>query len=583
MGQIFSEWLEFRIYMMISIGEASEWVPHGREVVSKHPQFDVGKDDNLHLGVAGTTLLGDEELTCPGQETWRLEEGGEELYTKDNTAVLSSGGQTKKCFTLSSPIHQALRCTFHSYPDRPLVLAMAPVSPHPQGEPMPSTCVRDAEVLRVYTDHGHEYNVSLLFSVRSCWTTQFGLLVERQVSGTQPQFSPGEHELDTGRSVLFFLLHPLEDYTRVVMKQGSRLWEWQDQDSVIVHVSTEPSICVTYNSMRDTHSVWRLRRATQLEADKCLYLASDTPEVSGTPSSHKSGASSLGGACTPSRLAHSTNTASPSQSRSLGTPFHSRPGTPSHSRSQSRSHSPMSTMASMLRTGDRPVSGLQSPNMTSKIQSRLSSPLRSPARSPGPGSAGKNLNYTLELEDKLPTLGVTIILDHLWTEPATPSGQVKESKDKAVKVFFVKDIVGQQMLCLMRSGPNPGLQLVKMEPANDNPETIIFGAVRKIPARDAVPISGLNMILVLDLTGSLVLHSGPSRVAKIMLPSSPATILSQEISALALETCPTPGLTDSAPATPLNFKRSSLLTSSRPPSAALPTFGNHDSSVGNNG
>ena len=71
MGQIFSEWLEFRIYIMISIGEASEWVPHGREVVSKHPQFDVGKDDDLHLGVAGTTLLGDEELTCPGQESWR--------------------------------------------------------------------------------------------------------------------------------------------------------------------------------------------------------------------------------------------------------------------------------------------------------------------------------------------------------------------------------------------------------------------------------------------------------------------------------------------------------------------------------
>ena len=35
-----------------------------------------------------------------------------------------------------------------------------------------------------------------------------------------------------------------------------------------------------------------------------------------------------------------------------------------------------------------------------------------------------------------------------------------------------------------------------------------------------------------------------------------------------------------APVTPLNYKRSSLLTSSRPPSAALPTFGNLDSSVG---
>ena len=562
---------------MISIGEASEWTPHGREIVSKHPQFDLaGKDEDIRLGVAGTTLMGAEEFLCPGQETWGLGEGGEELYTRDNTAVLSSGGQTSKCFTLASPIHQALRCTFHSYPDRPLVLAMAPVSPQPGGEPMVSTCVRDAEVLRVYTDLGQEYNVALLFPVRRCWATKFGLLVERRVEAGQPYFSPGEHELDTGRSVLFFLLHPLEDYTRVVMKQGTRMWEWQDQNSVIVHISTEPSICVTYNSVSDTHSVWRLRRATQLEADKCLYLASDTPEVSGTPSSHKSGASStLTGSYTPSRLGHSTNTNSPSQSRSMGTPFHSRPGTPSLSRSQSRSHSPMSTMASMIRTGDRPT-GLQSPTLLTKIQSRFSSPLRSP----GPGSAGKDNDFSMNMEDKLPTLGVTIVLEHLWTEPATPSGQVKESKDKAEKVFFVTDLVGQQMLCLLRSGPNPGLQLVKMESANDNPDRIIFGAVRKIPAKDAVPISGLNMILVLDLTGSLVLYSGTSRVSKIMVPSSPAMILSQEISALALEAGPAPGLTDSAPVTPLNYKRSSLLTSSRPPSAALPTFGNLDSSVG---
>ena len=577
---------------MISIGEASEWTPHGREIVSRHPQFDLGKDDDIRLGVAGTTLLGDEEFRCPGQETWRLEEGGEELYTKDDTAVLSSGGQTRKCFTLATPIHQALRCTFHSYPDRPLVLAMAQVSPQPEGEPMSSTCVRDAEVLRVYTDKGQEYNVALLFSVKRCWATKFGLLVERRVEeGAKQCFSPGENELDTGRSVLFFLLHPLEDYTRVVMKQGARMWEWQDQNSVIVHISSEPSICVTYNSVSNTHSVWRLRRATQLEADKCLYLASDTPEISGTPSSHKSGASStLTGSCTPSRLGHSTNTNSPSQSRSIGTPFHSRPGTPfhskpgtpSHSRSQSKTNSPMSTMASMIRTGDRPP-GLQSPNLLTKIQSRLSSPLRSP-RSPGPGSAGKFNDFSMiQEEDKLPTLGVTIVLEHLWTEQATPSGQVKDLKGKASKVFFVTDLVGQQMLCLMRSGPNPGLQLVKMESANDSPDRIIFGAVRKIPAKDAAPISGLNMILVLDLTGSLVLYSGTSRVSKIMLPSSPTLILSQEISALALEAGPVHGLTDSAPVTPLNYKRSSLLTSSRPPSAALPTFGNLDSSVGKSG
>ena len=169
------------------------------------------------------------------------------------------------------------------------------------------------------------------------------------------------------------------------------------------------------------------------------------------------------------------------------------------------------------------------------------------------------------------------MLDHLWSEPRITAGQNKDVRNKATKVFLSTDLTGQQMICFVRSGSAPCLQLVKMEPANDNPDRIIFGAVRQIPALDAAPIAGLNMILVLDMTGSLVLYSSTTRVSKIMLPSSPTTILSQEISALALDTAPN---YDGAPYTPLNHKKSSLLTSSRPPSAALPNFGNLDSSVG---
>ena len=243
----------------------------------------------------------------------------------------------------------------------------------------------------------------------------------------------------------------------------------------------------------------------------------------------------------------------------------------------------MSTMASMIRTGDR-QGGLQSPTLLTKIQSRFSSsPVRGSPGTPGTHllTPGQHKNDSSLYEDK-PPLDVTIVFEHLWTEPTLPVGQLKDTKDKADKVFLANDLVGQQMICLMRTGLSPGLQMVKMEAANDNPDRIIFGAVRKISALDAAPVSGLNMILVLDMTASLVLYSGTTRVSKIMLPSSPTTILSQEISALALDTAPNNINLDSgsAPCTPLNIKRSSLLTSSRPPSAALPNFGNHDSSVG---
>ena len=237
-------------------------------------------------------------------------------------------------------------------------------------------------------------------------------------------------------------------------------------------------------------------------------------------------------------------------------------------------------MASMIRTGDR--QGVQSPTLLSKIQSRFSSPLRSPG-SPGihlftPGHKNDSSFY----EDK-PPLDVTIVLEHLWTESTSQTGQLKDTKEKASKVFLANDLVGQQMICLMRTGLSPVLQLVKMESVNDSPDRILFGAVRNIPALDAAPVSGLNMILVLDMTQSLVLYSGTTKVSKIMLPSSPTTILSQEISALALDTAPNSNVifdNGSAPCTPLNVKKSSLLTSSRPPSAALPNFGSHDSSVG---
>jgi hypothetical protein len=56
------------------------------------------------------------------------------------------------------------------------------------------------------------------------------------------------------------------------------------------------------------------------------------------------------------------------------------------------------------------------------------------------------------------------------------------------------------------------------------------------------------------------------RICSVMLPASATALLSQEISALALDSKPgTPFL----PSTPLHTRRSSFLTSSRPPSASL--------------
>ena len=175
-------------------------------------------------------------------------------------------------------------------------------------------------------------------------------------------------------------------------------------------------------------------------------------------------------------------------------------------------------------------------------------------------------------------------LDHLWSEPGGSGGAAR-------RVFLARDTVGQQAIYLLQGAT---LAIIKMERTNDGSGKVIFGAARRVPAVDAAPVAELDMVVVLETTDTLALYSGATRVSKVLVPSGPTlqTIaLSQEISALALDSQPatpralpkprTPPHLDlaSAPATPLNTKRSSLLTSSRPPSAQLPSFGN-DSCLG---
>ena len=105
-------------------------------------------------------------------------------------------------------------------------------------------------------------------------------------------------------------------------------------------------------------------------------------------------------------------------------------------------------------------------------------------------------------------------LDHLWTDPGT-SGS-------ASRVFLATDTVGQQLLCLLTTG---SLALVKMEKTNDVSGRVIFGAARTVPAVDAVPLSGLDMILVLDPGGGLTLYSGAVRITKVLLPALPSPSL----------------------------------------------------------
>ena len=64
------------------------------------------------------------------------------------------------------------------------------------------------------------------------------------------------------------MLHPLEDFSRVVFKNASnKIDELKDASQQIVFSDVESSIVITYNKITDKHSVWRLRRATPEEME----------------------------------------------------------------------------------------------------------------------------------------------------------------------------------------------------------------------------------------------------------------------------------------------------------------------------
>lgn len=110
-----------------------------------------------------------------------------------------------------------------------------------------------------------------------------------------------------------------------------------------------------------------------------------------------------------------------------------------------------------------------------------------------------------------------ICLEHIWTEnaPAIRDG----SLGKSSKAFFTRDLCGQQYMCYLISYRQQ-LRCVKFEESNDL-KRIVFGTVNVIPCKDAVPIEGKDLLIVLDISGVLYVYSGITRINRLHVPILP--------------------------------------------------------------
>ncbi|OXB54162.1 hypothetical protein ASZ78_012608 [Callipepla squamata] len=86
---------------------------------------------------------------------------------------------------------------------------------------------------------------------------------------------------------------------------------------------------------------------------------------------------------------------------------------------------------------------------------------------------------------------------------------LREKNSQASKVFITTDLCGQKFLCFLVESQLQ-LRCVKFQESNDKSQ-LIFGSVTNIQAKDAVPVQGVDTLLVLEGSGNLVLYSGVVR------------------------------------------------------------------------
>ncbi|XP_041352756.1 anaphase-promoting complex subunit 1-like [Gigantopelta aegis] len=539
---------------MIAACETQDFIPFGREYMRYHPgQFQLRLQGiNTFHADHGLPLLKsfrDISLHDTGKkEQWIFHDASdnegkrfdEELYVSGKTVVWSRGGQdgakvVVTTYTVDTPVLQALWGSF-ILPSKDLQNNV-PISLEPPGVMQHGICVVEATNLSFFLDNGGEYSTSLPFQVSHVWVMKNGLLFERTVSHAELT-APKKNA--PNQTVVFSLLHPLDEVAPVIIKTSGvgdcpKVNYMTDNTQNIVFTSEQPSLAFTYDTVMGVHSAWQVRRSrvdeqSMLSAmfENTSFMSMTTPNLNYSSSNH-------------SRIFNNISSHSPGMS-----PFCSLSGRLTSPASFSRSQSPgFSHIAGVSRS--------QSPAMTSGLAHKFQSPSQnwSPAAYLRTPSAANNFSIigSESFTDRVKPIQPEVCLEHIWTEPAPP---IRDGPlGKSSKAFLSKDVCDQQYLCYMVPYRHQ-LRCVKFEESNDL-SRIIFGSVTNLSAKDAAPIESLDMLVVLEPTGFLVIYSGITKISHVYIP-----LLPLGSGSLSMMRATTPVESPS---------RGGIFTSSRPPSA----------------
>lgn len=494
---------------MIAASEPKAFVPCGRERLQIHPGPVVLPSTKPQLQPESHLLhlLSQVNISDNSDaEWWVLRESldypqcEEELYVRGKTVVWSRGEGADPgppdvngsrhvvicCFTGETPVTHALWTTFQTpAPDKP-------ISDRTSGKTMSCVCIVDESNIKAFSTEGEDFIASLQFKVRSVWSTSHGLLLERATG----------HGEDGRLPTLFALLHPLDEITPVIVKQGTVSF-MSDPSQHVVFCSDDPPIVMMYDSRSGVHSIWKIRKAQQEESQamcgtesslnlsSSVYLSSGNVSTSSNAGLHRSLFGNL------------------SMNPGFSTPYNS------NNQSFSRPQSPMASFRcqsparSPHQWGSRSLRNFQSP---------ASSSPGSYMSTPSPSAFSRLLTDNCA-QDPRPVCP-QICLEPVWTEKSSCYGDGLKSAAKLA--FFTTDVVGQTYLCYLVPSKRQ-LLYSRLEKTNTS-ERLIFGMTVGVPAVDAAPINHLKMVLVIEPNGGVVLYSGTSVVGKVHVPGMPTQI-----------------------------------------------------------
>ncbi|XP_011861283.1 PREDICTED: anaphase-promoting complex subunit 1 isoform X2 [Vollenhovia emeryi] len=511
---------------MIAASEPVEYKPGGREIILKHPG----------------SLISQQLSNNRTKETWLVRSneicGEEELYYSGKVAVHCKGSQTtrvlKATYTCETDIKHALWCTFHtSIPDH-LARSKESETDSSVDRSIECICLLDSYTLKVFTESGKDYVSALQFQVSAVWPTKYGIILEKaQVPITDSRYVsfensrlPPQHE--NNLPVAFSLMHPLDEICPLLIKHGTVSY-MNESSQQIIFTSSEPSFAVVYDTKTGLHSVYKIRKAS---ADECQIVCGSNISLF----NHSTNMSSLnvGSNLSANKSYINKGPLSPflfgipnvqinNTGISLGlsnTPFGSRTtsystnsGGPSPSQQQQHSRS-QNSMATLSRCQSPTHSVVMSPLLGAPTNSNIyHNRLHQTIMVTGLNQTHSPSYNSIRLKDVATAskpLYPEICLEHVWTENV---GMLKDTYGRASKVFLTSDLVGHNYLGYLI--PNRSqLSLVRLEKTNKQ-QQIIFGMVTSIVAKDAVTLSNLHMIAIVDLSNGISLYTGVTCVGKL--------------------------------------------------------------------